>query len=119
MKRQITVRLIAMSLVLGLSAQLCPKVLGNPLPHTWTLTGNLNVARGFHTATLLPNGKVLLVGGVEEGTTGGGPKSAELYSPDLGTTIFAAPLFTARRGHTATLLANGKVLVTGGTQDAG
>ena len=51
---------------------------------SWIPTGNLNVARVYHTATLLPNGKVLVVGGYNyEG--GGDLNSAELYDPATGT----------------------------------
>ena len=42
---------------------------------TWSFTASLNVGRSSHTATLLPNGKVLAVGGGE------GDKTAELYDP--------------------------------------
>jgi ELWxxDGT repeat protein/VCBS repeat-containing protein len=77
----------------------------------WTPTGSLNVARTAHTATLLPSGKVLVVGGY-------GPsgllKSAELYDPATGAWTATGNLQAARTGHTAVLLPNGKVLVTGG-----
>ena len=74
-------------------------------------TGNLNTAREFHTATLLPNGKVLVAGG--EGPTF--VISAELYDPAMGTWTFTRGNLTAPRVfHTATLLPNGKVLVAGG-----
>ena len=59
----------------------------------------------MHTATLLPNGKVLVAGG--NGT------SAELYDPALGTWTPTGNLNTVRFGHTATLLPNGKVLLAG------
>ncbi|MBM4286380.1 MAG: hypothetical protein FJ128_14225 [Deltaproteobacteria bacterium] len=73
----------------------------------WSPVGSLNVARAKHTATLLPNGKVLLVGGE-------GLDSAELYDQDaLGFSV-TSPMGTARAKHTATLLPNGKVLVVGG-----
>ena len=58
----------------------------DPASGTWTATGNLNFARGVHTATLLPNGKVLVAGGAA------GPITihkvlitAELYDPASGT----------------------------------
>lgn len=75
-------------------------------------TGSLANARYGHTATLLPNGKVLVVGGytVEHGNVA----SAELYDPASGTWTATGSLTTPRGGHTATLLPNGKVLVVGG-----
>jgi hypothetical protein len=77
----------------------------------WTSTGNLNTARNSHTATLLPNGKVLVAGGNDDGDY---LNSAELYDPATGTWSYTGNLNKVRRGHTATLLLNGKVLVAGG-----
>ena len=68
-------------------------------------------ARYAHTATLLPNGKVLVAGGYNGGAV---LSSAELYDPASGTWSATGSLTTARYGHTATLLPNGKVLVAGG-----
>jgi deoxycytidylate deaminase len=61
---------------------------------------------------LLPNGKVLVAGGLESGFNPSA--SAELYDPASGTWTATASLNTARYAHTATLLPNGKVLVAGG-----
>jgi N-acetylneuraminic acid mutarotase len=72
----------------------------------------LNTARAGHTATLLPNGKVLVAGGMislNEITN-----TVEIYDPASNTWTMAAAMNIARAAHTATLLANGKVLVTGG-----
>ena len=79
---------------------------------TWTETGSLNAARGVHTATLLPNGKVLVAGGFD--TIDVVLASAELYDPATGIWMTTGSLATARFDHTATLLPNGKVLVAGG-----
>lgn len=84
----------------------------NPTTHQWSAAGSLVVARSYHTATLLANGKVLIVGG--QGTGGSSLASAELYDPSANTWSVAASLSAARRAHAATLLANGMVLVTGG-----
>ncbi len=75
-------------------------------------TGSLDTARGFHTATLLPNGMVLVAGGSDG--SGAVSASAELYDPALGTWTATGSLNTARYLHTATLLPNGMVLVAGG-----
>jgi N-acetylneuraminic acid mutarotase len=83
---------------------------------TWGTTGGMLTARSYHTATLLPNGKVLVAGGYGNiGYYGNGSlNSTELLDPATGTWTPAAPMNTARDRHTATLLADGRVLVTGG-----
>jgi len=80
------------------------------LSPSWVPTGSLFTARTRHTATLLPNGKVLVAGG----NNGPALSGAELYDPATGTWTATGSLGTARERHTATLLPNGKVLVAGG-----
>ena len=75
----------------------------------WTLAANLNVARSGHTATLLPNGRVLAVGGARMGDA-----SAESYDPATDQWTATSGENGGRFNHTATLLPNGKVLVVGG-----
>ena len=71
----------------------------------------VNVPRAFHTATLLSNGMVLLVGGLNQKYL----DSAELYNPATGKfTATSGALNIARAYHTAILLASGQVLITGG-----
>jgi hypothetical protein len=70
------------------------------------------VARASATATLLPNGKVLVAGGFVSGTTA--TNAAELYDPATNTLITGLPMSQARGEATATLLASGKVLIAGG-----
>ena len=83
----------------------------NPKTGRFSHTGSMNAARVNHTATLLPDGRVLIVGG--DGPSG--PlASVELYDPLTGKFSATAPLTTARVGHTATLLPDGRVLVAGG-----
>jgi RHS repeat-associated protein len=73
---------------------------------------NMNAARGLHTANLLQNGLVVLIGG--EDNEGLSIASAELYDPAAQTFTFTGSLQTSSNGHTATLLNNGKILVAGG-----
>lgn len=81
-------------------------------PAGFVLTGSLNTGRYEHTATMLNNGMVLIVGGKDSGNNVQG--TAELYNPATGIFSYTGSLKTARFGHTATLLSNGMVLITGG-----
>jgi hypothetical protein len=76
-------------------------------------TGGMAAGRSGHTATLLPNGKVLIAGGMErDGSIFG---TAELYDPT--TARFrptAGSMTTPRVGHSAALLRDGRVLLAGG-----
>jgi hypothetical protein len=83
----------------------------SPATGTWSSTGGFGTKRTGHTATLLPNGKILAVGG--QGTNNSILTSAELYDPATGKWTPTGSLGTAQSGHTATLLSNGKVLVVG------
>jgi hypothetical protein len=75
---------------------------------------NLSVARFDQTATLLPNGKVLLVGGI--GSHSAIQGSAEVFDPETRHFAPIGPLRSARGyGSMATLLPNGKVLIAGGS----
>ena len=99
----------ALLLLFVLPALLLAQPQQNP---QWTPTGTLGTGRYFHTATLLPNGKVLIVGGIG---TNGVLNSAELYDPAARTWRGTGSLNSAGIArHSATLLPNGKVLVAGG-----
>lgn len=80
-------------------------------PTFWPV-GRLHTPRVGHTATLLPNGKVLIVGGQDVNLKL--IASAELYDPATGTFSLTGST-VARAYHTATLLPSGKVLIAGGT----
>ena len=75
---------------------------------TFTSTGTLTAPRIFHTATLLPDGRVLLAGGSDAGAT------AELFDPTIAAFFPAGSMLTTRTLHSATLLNNGQVLIAGG-----
>lgn len=76
----------------------------------WNSAASLGAVRKSHTSTLLPSGKVLVVGGLTSNALG----SAELYDPATNTWSAVASLSAARYNHSATLLPSGKLLVVGG-----
>jgi hypothetical protein len=90
----------------------------DPPAGTFTATGKMTTPRKFHTATLLPDGKVLIVGGTADpnaivnGSSVLG--SAEIYDPVTSVFTAIADMKVPRMYHTATLLNNGKALISGG-----
>lgn len=90
----------------------------NPTTGIWTLTGSMSTTRWFHTATLLPNGTLLVVGGVGAANDTTDLASAEIFNPATGTWTPTGSMSTPRYSHTATLLSNGTVLVAGGDDDS-
>jgi hypothetical protein len=85
----------------------------------FTPTGNMVSARAGHTATLLPNGKVLLAGGLSGDNPYVVTSTAELFDPATGEFTATGSMETSRTNGTATLLKNGEVLVTGGYDASG
>jgi N-acetylneuraminic acid mutarotase len=88
----------------------------DPIARTWTDTGRLPIALWYHTATLLPNGQVLVAGGIagDIQNPGENQTGAELYDPATGIWTATGSMSVAHSHHTATLLPSGQVLVAGG-----
>jgi N-acetylneuraminic acid mutarotase len=88
----------------------------DPASNAWTSAGSMSSPRYQHTASLLGNGKVLVVGGNDGDTCTCTTfvSSVDLYNPTTNSFIATSALLTARYAHTATVLANGKMLVAGG-----
>jgi N-acetylneuraminic acid mutarotase len=84
----------------------------DPATNAWSLGAPMAEARNMHTATVLPSGKLLVVGGY--GSRAIGLRSAELYDPVTNTWSAAASPAEGRSLASATLLANGKLLLAGG-----
>jgi hypothetical protein len=76
-------------------------------PSLTTSAVNMTTGRAGHTATLLPDGRVLIVGGDSSNGT------AEFYDPSTGKFAATGSLLLPQIGFNATLLSNGKVLITG------
>jgi hypothetical protein len=87
----------------------------DPASRTWSLTGSLATGRVYLTANVLPDGRVLVCGGVNAGTV---LATTELYDPATGTFSAGAPMNVPRQLHRAVTLADGRVLVLGGTDSS-
>src|SRR5260370_29886546 len=83
------------------------------------VSATLNTARTTHTATLLQNGSVLISGGVGGAESGSALSRAELFNSTTPSFSLTGSLAIARYFHTATLLNDGTVLVTGGLDSNG
>ncbi|MFI6996944.1 kelch repeat-containing protein [Nocardia sp. NPDC050175] len=89
----------------------------DPGPGSWTATGPLRTGRSGHTLTLLPDGTVLATGGLPTPEVSpAGLATAERFDPKTRTWGPASPnpMSAERAAHTATLLADGRVLLAGG-----
>jgi hypothetical protein len=88
----------------------------DPKTGTFAATGPMTMARGFDTATRLSDGRVLVAGGNPGNWDFAGSliASTEVYDPTTGTFRPTGSMTTARDVHTATLLLDGRVLITGG-----
>jgi hypothetical protein len=88
--------------------------------NTFTAVPTATTPRHFHTATLLNDGKVLIVGGIDAATdTTHTLTDAQLYDPATNTFTPTGALHVARFYHTATKLADGRVLIAGGYNASG
>ncbi len=90
----------------------------DPVTQTWTRTGDMNVGRWGHVASVLPNGKVVLIGGF---VAIGDSNSAELFDPATGAWSPVSGMFYDRVGemHRSTTLQDGRAVVTGGKDSLG
>ncbi|SDD45768.1 Galactose oxidase, central domain [Cupriavidus sp. YR651] len=81
----------------------------------WLPADAMNQGRFRHTATLLPDGRVLVAAGNRKRAL----SSAELYDPSTNSWTQTGSLGLSRQAHSANLLPDGRILVAGGFGDAG
>jgi hypothetical protein len=88
----------------------------DPETEAFSDAGTLVAPRGIHTATLLPDGRVLVIGGVShaEGDPVASRTSSEIWDPATSSFAADADMGHPRSGHTATPLSDGRILVVGG-----
>src|SRR3989442_1227295 len=84
---------------------------GGPTAGTWQTVEDLTYPRADHRAVRLADGRVLVCGGINDGAFFGPLSQTEVYSPTSGTWSPAASMAAGRYLHSATLLADGRVMV--------
>lgn len=88
----------------------------DPATKVFTPTGRMSEGRSDASATRLPDGRVLILGGRQSGNLLGG---AELFDPATGTFTSANQMGTRRAGQAAVLLPDGRVAIIGGETEPG
>jgi len=91
----------------------------DPAHDRWSLPGQMKHGRYAHAMVKLTDGRVLVMGGCLMHNCMAIASSAEIFDPADGTFSDAAPMRIHRALFTATLLADGRVLVAGGFNTAG
>jgi len=86
----------------------------DPATGTWSTAATMAVARHIAAAVRLTDGRVLVAGGSGVGTDFNAVATTEIYSPTTGLWTTVSPMTAARSAHSAALLADGTVLVSGG-----
>jgi anti-sigma factor RsiW len=108
-------RVLVVGGVIGNATSLTAEIF-DPTTNAWTGAGPMSNRRTDHTVTLLPDGRVLVAGGVHRPGGSDAIDTVEIFDPVLRTFAAAPPMNHARARHTATLLADGRVLVACGIQ---
>ncbi len=90
------------------------------LDTNWQYTASVMTSRrSYHTLSLLPDGTALAAGGYYHDTSDHYLSSSEIYTPLTNTWAATSSMSVPRRNHTATVLLDGRVLVTGGENGTG
>ncbi|XXT14270.1 kelch repeat-containing protein [Sorangium sp. So ce429] len=98
----------------SVSLELSSAEIFDPSSLTWTAAASMSVNRDSHAATLLQDGRVLVAGGTVSMSSLSTTATVEVYDPGTNAWTGLQSMSDQRTLHTTTLLANGRVLVTGG-----
>ncbi|HYA34008.1 MAG TPA: kelch repeat-containing protein [Candidatus Binataceae bacterium] len=80
---------------------------------------SMTTPRALHSASILHDGRILIAGGNRSSEIGGVLSSAEIFDPKTSDFVVTSEMTVQRQGHTATVLKDGRVLITGGTSNVG